>query len=64
MFLQSEGTWKKNQQVHKHEAADVLAYGTASGTGMVGTLDHVAALLERLVVTAPSSCFPKPSSSA
>jgi SRSO17 transposase len=55
---------EKNQQAHKYEAAGVLAYGTASGTGMVGTLDHVAALLERLVVTAPSSCSPKPSSSA
>jgi SRSO17 transposase len=55
---------KKNQREPQHEAAGVLAYGTASGTGMVGTLDHVAALLERLVVTAPSSCSPEPSSSA
>jgi hypothetical protein len=55
---------EKNQRAHKHEAAGILASGTASGTRMVGTLDHAAALLERLVITAPTPCSPEPSSSA
>lgn len=49
-------TGKKNQRGDKHEAAGVLANGTASGPRMVGALDHAAAVLERLVVTAPTSC--------
>src|SRR5581483_7318239 len=49
-------TGKKNQRAHKHEAAGVLADGPASSTRLVGALDHAAALLERLVVTAPTSC--------
>ena len=57
-------TGKKNQRAHQHEAAAVLANGPASGTRMVGALDHAAALLERLVVTAPTSCSAEPSSLA
>jgi hypothetical protein len=49
-------TGKKKQRGDKHETAGVLANGPASSTRMVGALDHVAALLERLVVTAPTSC--------
>jgi hypothetical protein len=57
-------TGKKNQREHKHEAADVLAHGTASSTRLVGALDHAAAVLERLVVTAPTSCSAAPASLA
>jgi hypothetical protein len=57
-------TGKKNQREHKHEAAGVLANGTASGTRMVGALDHAAARLSRLVVTAPPSCSAAPASLA
>jgi hypothetical protein len=49
-------TGGKNQREQKNEATGVLASGTASGTRMAGTLDHAAALLERLVVASPTSC--------
>jgi hypothetical protein len=50
------GTGKKNQRGKRNSAIDVLASGVAGGTRMVGTLDHAAALLERLVATAPTTC--------
>jgi hypothetical protein len=57
-------TGKKNQREHKHEAASVLADGTAGCTRLVGALDHAAAIVERLVVTAPTSCSAAPTSLA
>lgn len=50
------GTGGKNQQGTRLSATDVLASGIASGTRVAGTLDHAAALLERVVTTAPTSC--------
>jgi SRSO17 transposase len=49
------GTGKKNQRGTRRATAGVLAEGAAGSTRMVGTLDHAAALLERLVATAPTS---------
>jgi hypothetical protein len=57
-------TGKKNQREPKHEAAGVLASGTANGTRLVGALGHAAALLERLVITAPTSCSAAPATLA
>jgi SRSO17 transposase len=54
------GTGEKNQREKRDAATSVLADGITSGTGMVGALDHAAALLERLVVTAPASCIATP----
>ncbi len=56
----SAGTGKKNRRGKRDAATDVLAAGTASGAWMVGALDHAQALLERVVVTAPTSCRPTP----
>ena len=50
------GIGKKNQRGTMISATRVLASGTASGSRMAGALDHAAALLERLVTTAPTSC--------
>jgi hypothetical protein len=58
------GTGEKNQRGKRPSAKGVLADGTASGTRMAGTLDHATALLERLVVTAPTSCRAMPASLA
>jgi len=58
------GRGKKNQRGKRQAATGVLANGTASGTRMAGALDHAAAVLERLVVAAPTSCFAEPSSLA
>jgi SRSO17 transposase len=58
------GTGKKNQQGKRRPTAGVLADGVAGGTRMVGALDHAAALLERLVSTAPTSCVAVPSQMA
>lgn len=51
------GTGEKNQRGKRRSTADVLAEGTTSGTRMAGALDHAATLLERLVITAPTSCL-------
>jgi SRSO17 transposase len=53
---EAAGTGKKNQQGKRRSATSVMAGGTASRARVVGTLDHAAALLERLVATAPTSC--------
>lgn len=61
---EAAGTGKKNQRGKRSAATGVLADGTASGTWVAGALDHAAALLERLVVTAPASCHATPASLA
>jgi SRSO17 transposase len=61
---QAAGTGKKNQREKGPTTTGVLAKSTASGTRMAGALDHVTALLERLVATAPASRRPVPASSA
>jgi SRSO17 transposase len=48
------GTGKKNQRGTRISATGALASGIASGTRMAGALDHAAALLERVVATAPT----------
>ncbi len=58
------GRGKKNQRGKRQAATAVLANGEAFGTRMAGALDHAAAVLERLVVAAPTSCFAEPSSLA
>jgi hypothetical protein len=58
------GMGEKNQRGKRQAATGLLANGTASGTRMAGALDHAAAVLERLVVAAPTSCFAEPSSLA
>jgi SRSO17 transposase len=50
------GTRKKNQRRTRSTTTRVLADGLASSARVAGTLDHVAALLERVVITAPTSC--------
>ena len=50
---EAAGTGKKTQRGTRLSAAGVLASGIASGTRMAGALDHAAALLERVVATAP-----------
>ena len=57
---EAAGTGEKNQRGTRSSATSVLASGTASGTRMAGTLDHVAALLEWLVASAPTSCVAVP----
>ncbi len=54
------GTGEKNQREPRDAATDVLAQGAAGGTRVVGALDHAQALLERLVVTAPTSTIATP----
>ena len=54
------GTGKKNQRRKRGTATNILAGSPASRTWMVGALDHAAALLERLVATAPTSCLAIP----
>jgi hypothetical protein len=46
---------KKNQRGNKEATTGVLADGSASGAGVVGALDHVAALLASVVRAAPTS---------
>jgi SRSO17 transposase len=48
------GTGEKNQPGKRRSATGVVAGGTASRARVVGTLDHAAALLERLVAIAPT----------
>ena len=47
---------KKISEEHTRATTGVLAGGPAGSARMVGALDHAAALLERLVATAPTSC--------
>ncbi len=54
------GSGKKNQRGKRNSATGLLARSAASGARVVGTLDHAAALLERLVATAPASCVANP----
>src|SRR6266700_3440830 len=49
------GTGEKNQRGNTRATTSVLADGSASGAGMVGALDHVAALLASVVRAAPTS---------
>jgi SRSO17 transposase len=53
-------TGKKNQRGNPRATTGVLAGGPAFGTRVVGALDHAAALLERVVSTAPTSCVATP----
>jgi SRSO17 transposase len=53
--VQSAGTRKKNQRGSTSTTTGVLAGGSTDGAGMVGTLDHVATLLESVVRAAPTS---------
>lgn len=54
------GAGEKNQCGTTSAAPGILAGGAASGTRMAGAVDHAAALLERLVATAPTSCIATP----
>src|SRR5712692_7670394 len=49
------GTGEKNQRGNTRATPCVLASGPTSGAGMVGALDHAAALLESMVRAAPTS---------
>jgi SRSO17 transposase len=49
------GTGEKNQRDPAGAASDLLASGAASSAHMAGAVDHAAALLERLVTSAPTS---------
>ncbi len=49
------GTGEKNQRGKRNATTAVLASSAASSTRMAGALDPAQALLERLVVTAPTS---------
>jgi SRSO17 transposase len=60
----SAGTREKNQRGKREAATDVLAEGTWGGARLAGAVDHAAALLERLVGTAPTSCLAATSSLA
>jgi len=51
----ARGMGKKNQRGNKWATGRVLAKGSASGTRMVGALDHAQTLVESLVRTAPTS---------
>jgi hypothetical protein len=53
--VREAGTGKKKQPVTTRATRGVLAQGTASGSRMVGALDHAAALLAWVVATAPTS---------
>jgi SRSO17 transposase len=53
-------TGEKNQRGTPRATTGVLAAGPAIGTRVVGALDHAAALLERVVSTAPTSCVATP----
>jgi hypothetical protein len=54
------GTGEKNQRGKRDAATDVLAQGEAFGARVVGAVDYAAALLERLVATAPASSVAMP----
>jgi SRSO17 transposase len=52
------GTGGKNQRGKRPAATGILAQSTSRGTGMVGALDHAAALLASVVHAAPTSSAP------
>jgi SRSO17 transposase len=54
------GTGKKNQRGTRGATPGVLASRAAGGTRVAGAVDHAAALLERLVATAPTSSVATP----
>jgi hypothetical protein len=58
MPAEATGAGEKNQRGKRQEATGVLAKGPASGTGMVGTLDHAVALLAGVVRAAPTRSAP------
>jgi len=58
--MRSAATGEKNQRGTCDAAPGVLASRAAGGTRVAGAVDHAAALLERLVVTAPTSCIAAP----
>jgi SRSO17 transposase len=58
------GTGKKNQRGKRHAATGSLASGAASGESVAGAVDHAQALLERLVIAAPTACHPTAASLA
>jgi len=52
------GTREKNQRGKKQAATAVMAEGTASGTRLVGAVDHAATLLAGVVRSAPTTLAP------
>jgi SRSO17 transposase len=54
------GTGEKNQRGASGATPGVLASRAAGGTRVAGAMDYAAALLERLVATAPTSCAATP----
>jgi hypothetical protein len=54
------GTRKKNQPGNASATTGVLAGSFASGTGMVGAMDHALARFSSVVRTAPTPCAPMP----
>jgi hypothetical protein len=52
---QAVGAGEKNPRTNKESTPAVLADGEAFGAGVVGALDHVAALLASVERTAPTS---------
>ena len=61
---EAAGTGGKNQRGKRNTATGVVAGSAALGARLVGTLDHAAALLERVVALAPTSCRATPAQSA
>ncbi len=55
---EAAGTREKKQRRRRHTATNVLADGTASGTRMVGAVDHAATLLAGVVRSAPTTLAP------
>ncbi len=58
--VDAAGTGEKNQRGTRDAATDILAEGAAGGARMAGAVDYAAALLERLVATAPASSVAMP----
>jgi SRSO17 transposase len=56
----STGPGEKNQRGPTYAATALVAEGAAGGARMVGALDHAQALLERVVVTAPTTSLATP----
>jgi SRSO17 transposase len=52
---EGSGTGKKKQRENRDAATGILAQGPARGARLALPLDHAAAILERLVATAPTS---------
>lgn len=56
---QAAGTGEKHQRGKRQAATGVLAEGTASGTRLVGALDHAPALVGSVVRAAPTRSAPR-----